>query len=105
MALRAALVAALFVSLCQAQTYRPGQVQIPIAGPLRSTSPSQVEGRKMVSVLDLDGAFVKSITIGGLVTLQLTNNTEAMVQLSGSGGGGGTEDGVLTTAVYDSSTR
>ena len=73
MALRAALVAALFVSLCQAQTYRPGQVQIPIAGPLRSTSPSQVEGRKMVSVLDLDGAFVKSITIGGLVTLQLTN--------------------------------
>ena len=105
MALRAALVAALFVSLCQAQTYRPGQVQIPIAGPLRSTSPSQVEGRKMVSVLDLDGAFVKSITIGGLVTLQLTNNTEAMVQLSGSGGGGGTEDGVLTTAVYDSSTK
>ena len=28
-----------------------------------------------------------------------------MVQLSGSGGGGGTEDGVLTTAVYDSSTK
>ena len=105
MALRAALVAALFVSLCQAQTYRPGQVQIPIAGPLRSTSPSTVPGRKMVSADDLDGAFVKSITIGGMVTLQLANNTEATVQLSGSGGGGGMADGVLVTATYNATTK
>ena len=53
------VLAALLVSLCQAQTYQTGQAQIPIAGPLRSTSPSTVPGRKMVSVLDLDGAFVK----------------------------------------------
>ena len=100
------VLAALLVSLCQAQTYQTGQAQIPIAGPLRSTSPSTVPGRKMVSVLDLDGAFVKSLTIGGLATLQLANNTEATVQLSGGGGGGGGgADGVLTAAVYTPSTK
>ena len=59
------VLAALLVSLCQAQTYQTGQAQIPIAGPLRSTSPSTVPGRKMVSVMDLDGAFVKSSRLGG----------------------------------------
>ena len=56
--------------------------------------------------LDLDGAFVKSLTIGGLATLQLANNTEATVQLSGGGGGGGGgADGVLTAAVYTPGTK
>ena len=63
-------------------------------------------GDKMLSVEDLDGAYVKSVTIGGLVTLQLANNTEVTVQISGGGGGGGgSVDGVLTAAVYTPSTK
>ena len=63
---------------------------------MRSSYVPSGPGDKMISVLDLDGAYVKSLTIGGLATLQLANNTEAVVQLSGGGGGGGGADGVLT---------
>ena len=106
MALRAALVAALFVSLCQAQTYRPGQVQIPIAGPLRSTSPSTAAGRKMVSVLDLDGRVVMWAEVSGTtltITRQDTDNTSSTITFNAVGGTG--TDGVLNSAAYDTSTK
>ena len=106
MALRAALVAALFVSLCQAQTYRPGQVQIPIAGPLRSYV--AIPGRGPQDGLRPGpGRRIRQVhhdwRAGHASTYQQHGSDG--LQLSGSGGGGGTEDGVLTTAVYDSSTK
>ena len=103
---RLALAAALFVSLCQAQTYEPGEAQIPIAGPLRSTSPSTVEGRKMVSVLDLDGAFVKAASVTGstlTLTLQGVDNLSTTITFSAVGGTG--SDGVLNSAAYDPTSK
>ena len=87
------------------QTQDPAMDQEVLGKPLRSSYIPLGPGDKMLSVLDLDGAFVKAITIGGLVTLQLANNTEVTVQISGSGGGGGGADGVLKTAVYDADTK
>ena len=60
------------------QTYDPATDQEPIINPLRSSYVSTVPGDKMISVLDLDGAYVKSLTIGGLATLQLANNTKRL---------------------------
>ena len=102
--LRSAIV--LFMSVAAfGQTNDPAMDQEVFDKPLRSSYIPLGPGDKMISVLDLDGAYVKSLTIGGLVTLQLANNTEVSVQLSGGGGGGGMADGVLVTATYNATTK
>ena len=78
-----------------AQTYIPGRGEQPVLGKMRSNfiagaGPNQ----KMISVLDLDGTFVKSITQSGsdyLFTFQDVNNVEGTVTISVSGGTGRTE--------------
>ena len=49
--------------------------------PLRSSYVSGGPGDKMLSVLDLDGAFVKSVTSSGLFTVQLADNSQGTVQV------------------------
>ena len=91
--LMSAAVALLIGGLVSAQTgpptwSGPGSGQRPESLPIRSAYGATTAGDKLISVVDLDGAFVKSITTAGLATVQLANNTETTVQLAGIGGGG-----------------
>ena len=71
------------------QTYQSGQDQEPIIAPLRSNYIPSGPGDKMISVEDLDGGFVKSLTTSGLAVVQLADNSTIPVQLILGGGGGG----------------
>ena len=81
------------------QTFELGKNQLPFAGPLRSSYAPSGAGDKMLTVLDLDGAFVKSATFASntvTMTVQMADNTEETVTIpiptSTGGGGGGATD-------------
>ena len=76
-----------------AQTLTPFE----FSSPLRFDYISPGPGDKPLLTRDLDGPYIKSITTGGLATVQLTDNTQATVQIAGSGG---TSDGVVSAADY-----
>ena len=76
-----------------AQTLTPFE----FSSPLRFDYISPGPGDKPLLAGDLDGPYVKSITTGGLATVQTTQNVEATVQIAGSGG---TSDGVVSAADY-----
>ena len=104
----AALAALILAPLLSgAQTYTGAGGQIPISGSLRSAYPDESGGQKMVSVVDLDGAFVQSATVSGstlTLTVQHTDNTSTMVTFTDTGGSGGS-DGVLDAVDWDASSQ
>ena len=86
-----ALISLFVAVVAWANTYTPGQGEQPVLGKMRSNfiaapGPNQ----KMISILDLDGTFVKSITESGsdyLFTFQNADNTEGTMTISVSGTG------------------
>ena len=88
------------------QTFQAGEGQTPQFGPIRSSYVPLGAGDKMIDVGDLDGAFVKSGSVSGMtltLVLQKADNTDETIMFTASGGG--TADGVLTAASFNTTTR